>query len=605
MGEHDQTVDKDSHRPIHDDGRILRPVREDEYLLEYDEAGYPSGKRDLPSYARQAFLFRGNELIPETVYVHGENFTATEWEAEYSNLTGSGDEQTFTPVINDSYRVVGHFGWIGGHNICVPRKTIADYSPSAVDFQQARLREWQRQRVWSYNHPLPRLPGQSVSPAPTKRPDICWPANKPPAITLLKPEDEKALWKSLLEAPPGQDPSEELRIRENMNFFLAGGGTAIVGRRFGWYLVPSERWDGRVVPYDTYLTLPYRCLVLVGPDGHIQEMLRVEWAPPESRNEKILRVALEVIDLALTIWMIIDIVTIPVALFRLTGELVAREALVQAVRLHEDLEVKAVLEGAAREAAAKASGDAAKEVMEAEAKAALRGKPPLPGPPEDFPFGSGRAPLPAPEAPNKVYRIMSMDEAAQALKARKLPPHLPGKESARFVSLDSLYAMLFREKELADLSKLGVGIEKAEANLAKVEERLAAVKATGGDTAELEAKADALRAAIDNRGLANRATADPVIKEWYEAPGQKVVVEIELEPGALNDILGRSVETNVFRKYYGKDVYLWKLERGYGRNIGIPTWQIDAFNSRIRNIRLYAERGLKLVGERKLPAGMN
>jgi hypothetical protein len=138
-----------------------------------------------------------------------------------------------------------------------------------------------------------------------------------------------------------------------------------------------------------------------------------------------------------------------------------------------------------------------------------------------------------------------------------------------------------------------------------VEKRLAAVRAAGGDTAELEAKADALRAAIDNRGLANRATADPVIKEWYEAPGQKVVVEIELEPGALDDILGRSVETNVFQKYHGKDVYLWKLERGYGRNIGIPTWQIDAFNSRIRNIRFYGERGLKLVGERKLPGAVN
>jgi hypothetical protein len=39
----------------------------------------------------------------------------------------------------------------------------------------------------------------------------------------------------------------------------------------------------------------------------------------------------------------------------------------------------------------------------------------------------------------------------------------------------------------------------------------------------------------------------------------------------------------------GIAVYLWKLERGYGRNIGIP--QIDAFNSRIKNIRFYAERG--------------
>lgn len=55
---------KDAHQSIHDDGRTLRPVREDEYLHTYDEYGLlvPGGDV-LPSYARPAFLFRGNELI--------------------------------------------------------------------------------------------------------------------------------------------------------------------------------------------------------------------------------------------------------------------------------------------------------------------------------------------------------------------------------------------------------------------------------------------------------------------------------------------------------------------------------------------------------------
>lgn len=32
---------------------------------------------------------------------------------------------------------------------------------------------------------------------------------------------------------------------------------------------------------------------------------------------------------------------------------------------------------------------------------------------------------------------------------------------------------------------------------------------------------------------------------------------------------------------------MWKFERNYGRNIGIPKWQLDAFNERILKIREY------------------
>lgn len=357
MGAHDQTIDKDARASIHDRGRTLPPIRQSEYVPDYDpvDATPIPDTGHLPIYARQAFLFRDKQLIPDTVYVHGDDFTPTEWEAQFSNLCGSEDDQCFTPVVDDNYQIIGHLGWIPGSQICVPKDTIAEYSPHAAAIQTARLRETWLRRVSSNNQMRPFLPGprQTAPAAPTKRPDICWPANKAPTVAPMKPGEEDALLKSL-DAAPGQDPSEEVRHTENMNFFLAGGGTAIVGWRFGWLLTPMDQWlkgPNKGVPYDTYLTSFYRCMVLVGPDGHIQEMLRVEEFHPESRNEKILRIALEVIDVALTIWMIIDIATIPVALFRLGGRLVAKEVMVETVKLTVDQEVKTVLDLTAREVA--------------------------------------------------------------------------------------------------------------------------------------------------------------------------------------------------------------------------------------------------------------
>ena len=235
-------------------------------------------------------------------------------------------------------------------------------------------------------------------------------------------------------------------------------------------------------------------------------------------------------------------------------------------------------------------------------------------PPEDFPFGGGRQPLPKPESPNKVYRTMSMDEAAQSLQTGKLPPPIRGAEGERFVSLDSDYAMQFREKEIADIEvKFGKQVSNAEDSLKSIEDRLAQLKAEKTPNEEAISKLTAQRekflAAQKQRGLANKAEAEPIIKEWHEAPGQQVVVEIELEPGALDDMLGRSVDhaQGNWGNYSssGEDVYLWKLERGYGRNIGIPKWQLDAFNGSIRGIRLYAYRGMKLLGGTKAPLGNN
>jgi hypothetical protein len=363
MGAHDQTLDKDAHRSIHDDGRKLPPIRHEEYVPQYDDYANPIPNTErLPYYAHQAFLFRRPKaLVPEIVYVHGDNFTPTDWEREFSNLTGSGDEQSFAPVVDDNFRVVGHLGWIEGTNICVPKKTIAeghDY-PYAAELEKARLLGVHRRLVSSYYNPLPRFPGQPVSAAPTKRPAPCWPANKPPALSLSNPKDEEALWNSLLEAP-GKDSSEEQRQLGNLNFFLAGGGEAIVGLRFGWNLVPSEQWGrtianmqvgpGQIYPYETY-SWGYRFQVLVAPDGHIQAVLGVEKYQPERREEKILRIAFKIIDIALTVWMIIDIATIPVVLFRLGGELLARDVIIEAVKMTVNPEAKAAADVTAREVA--------------------------------------------------------------------------------------------------------------------------------------------------------------------------------------------------------------------------------------------------------------
>src|SRR5689334_8165868 len=115
MGSHDpgmiwHTHAADAAPSIHDDGRTLRRVRDDEYLHTYDEYGHlvPDGDV-LPSYAREAFLFRGEELIPEVVLqVHSETFTPTKWESLYSSLSKNGTaDENFTPVIDDNCRIVG------------------------------------------------------------------------------------------------------------------------------------------------------------------------------------------------------------------------------------------------------------------------------------------------------------------------------------------------------------------------------------------------------------------------------------------------------------------------------------------------------------------
>lgn len=99
----------------------------------------------------------------------------------------------------------------------------------------------------------------------------------------------------------------------------------------------------------------YRFQVLVSPEGYLQAVLGIEKVIPKTDGDKKISDILEGIDIALTVLMIIDIVTIPVVLFRL-GALVAERAAIRAVEVAIEREAKASLELAMKIARAEARG---------------------------------------------------------------------------------------------------------------------------------------------------------------------------------------------------------------------------------------------------------
>jgi hypothetical protein len=364
LGEHDQTAPHDQHpqESIHDDGRALAEVELG--------AGAGANDPDNPDIYKNTpvFRFAHDKLLPETVHVRLRPFHVTKWESVFSTVFGTGShpdwvspsvdpglEPSFTPIIDENYRVVGHMGWIGGPEICVPRNTVAWDSPIAQIFEKARLGEDRRRLLARQDRdPMPPFAARRVSPEPDT-------------------EFLAAVRRGGL-----KDASEEERHRSNLNYFLAGGGAAVVGRDY----VHEQMADQKFEPF---LPGDYQCMALVNPDGYLQSVLRVEKIHHESRDARILRIALEVIDIALTIWMIIEIATISVGLLRL-GVLLARAATVRAIELAADQAAKAALrlaEREARRAAAEAAAEtelrgAASELetaTEAELNAARGGNP--------------------------------------------------------------------------------------------------------------------------------------------------------------------------------------------------------------------------------------
>ncbi len=361
MGEHDQAVlqDEDAHEDIHDDGRRFRPLGRDE-SPDLDSVAF------YDAQLTPVFRYSGDKLISDAIRVHIRPFHVTKWESLYSSLFGTGVkparfddgvEPSFTPIIDESYRVVGHLGWINMSQICI---FTSARGGAALDLQKAekgRLAK-ERQRLLSMHDrdPFPAFPARRARPEPDTR-----------------------FWADV-RSGRDKDGSEEERHQKNFNFFLAAGGTALVGRA-----VAMDLWDSQ--RYEMYWIEGYRCLALVAPDGHLQGVLGVEKIHYESRNQRDLRLVLEVVDIALTIWMVIDLVTIPVALFRL-GALVAEKASIWAIELAADeaakaalklaeQEAKRALELGARDAADAAAKAAAKEVeiTEATVRAAMKDAP--------------------------------------------------------------------------------------------------------------------------------------------------------------------------------------------------------------------------------------
>jgi len=331
MGEHDQTVlhDEDAHDSIHNDGRTLR-------YIEYGAGAGAGADHDAyhnpdAYFDKSVFRYCNDKLIPDTVHVRIRPFTVTKWESIYSTVFGSGTQPgwdspitdpgiapSFEPVVDDRYLVIGHLGWISGTEICVPKGTIAWDSPVAHIFEARRLGE-DRQRLLS-------LHDQDMSSRFSGR--------------RAAPEPDTPLWAAIRRGQ-FKDESEE-RHQDNINFFLAGGGTALVGRDYIHDQMASQN-------FEPFLPGDYRCMALVNPDGVLQGVLGVVKIHHESRDDKYARIAFEVIDIALTIWMIVDICTISVGLLRLAA-IVGRHVQIWAIEMAANRVAEAALKLAEREA---------------------------------------------------------------------------------------------------------------------------------------------------------------------------------------------------------------------------------------------------------------
>jgi hypothetical protein len=273
----------------------------------------------------QVFRFFQDTLTPDSILVHTRPLNVTEWESFYSSVLG--DSRMFmklAPVVDDSWRVVGHVGWIDGVDLCVPYRTPARTGSKFWDILAERRLAPERQQLQFLSDSIDRSPF-------SRRP--AQPATMSPAPLAMSRAPQ--IWES-----------EERRHKNNLNYFLSGGGKAIAGRGasadYTAYLdaLPAEKgfWPQKYV-----YSSGYRFLVLVNPDGYLQAVLDVQKVEQQTAGERALEIAFEVIDVALMILMIVDIATIPVALFSL-GRFVARGVMIRALEVTLDREAKAGLD---------------------------------------------------------------------------------------------------------------------------------------------------------------------------------------------------------------------------------------------------------------------
>ena len=201
--------------------------------------------------------YSGDKLISDAVYTHIRSFLATEWESLYSSVFTPGgsnfSKASFTPIIDDSRRVVGHLGWADGNDIIVPEHTIQNNRLFWSILQKMRLSGERQQLLdddarWDRARPFPKFPlSRPTTPAPKdarrwRGPETCVP--RPHTINLETRSDEAR-------RGPLKDKSAEDTYRIDLNLFVTGGGKAFVGRHFvkrgdASYLAPAPGVpDGR------------------------------------------------------------------------------------------------------------------------------------------------------------------------------------------------------------------------------------------------------------------------------------------------------------------------------------------------------------------------
>lgn len=184
----------------------------------------------------------------------------------------------------------------------------------------------------------------------------------------------------------------------------------------------------------------------------------------------------------------------------------------------------------------------------------------------DFPFASGKD-LPVPDRPDRLYRIMSNEEAAATLRTGKLQATggEPGQMPHKFLSMNSKYPALFKPEALRKADEVARAAAGAEA---------------AGDAA---------------RASQLRDQAAGMIEQWHSSPGQTVIVAIELEGGSLEAMLRRSIDEQRragqagVKAFTGQDIFIYKKEGG-NHNLAVPWWQIDRFNKYIKGVQLHGWR---------------
>jgi hypothetical protein len=363
MGAHDQTVDKDAARNIHDDGRTLRRIEEDEWE-------YVGGISEMPALvppddARQVIVYRGQKLAPDTIYIHPDQILVTEWESAYSSAFTMNrspfSRATFAPILDENSRVVGHVGWADGADILVPEDTVKNGRRFWSTLQKQRLAAW---RQWFLDHDT----WDRGPMAEARKRFQTQPTSLPVARCGYRPPQNFST--IFDEARSGPFKEEKMpQYLHDLNCFVKGGGKARVGRHFqkpgqASYLelhpgVPDGEVGSPKNPYSS----GYDLLVLVDPEGYLQAVSDIR-KTVVTQLEHDFKIFIGALELAMAITMIIDIIPIAVVLLRLATA-VATRATIWAINLVVEEEARALLQLAAREVAEAGAKAAEKSAMEA------------------------------------------------------------------------------------------------------------------------------------------------------------------------------------------------------------------------------------------------